>query len=296
MDDFQPQRILCAVDLSPASDAVAAWGGLLAHAYGARVTLLFADWPEMPRYFTREQIPELVHSDDLRRKPLQAQLQALADKHLPQGVAYDMKIVDGHAVQAIRTEARNINADLIIFGSHGHSGAARLLMGSVAENLVRETDLPLLIVKSPPPARKLRVLCPANLTEVARDCVLVSSSLAGKLAADLRVMYAAEEETAESDKSHAQLCSWLPEQSRRNCQLSEVVVAGHAAERIVQFAREKNIDLLVIGAQHQPFLEFTAFGQTTERVMRHSPASVLVVPRAASQRHSSRPIAATAVR
>ncbi len=288
MDDFKPQRILCAVDLSPASDAVVAWGALLAQAYGARVTLLFADWPETPRYFTREQIPELVHSDELRRKPLETQLRALADKHLPQTVAYDIKIVDGHAVQRIRTEARHINADLIVIGSHGHSGAARLLMGSVAENLVRETDLPLLIVKLPLPARKLRLLCPVNLTEVARDCVLVSMSLAGKLAADLGVMYAVEEKTAESDKSHAQLCAWLPEQSRRNCQLSEVIMAGHAAERIVQFAREKNIDLLVIGAQHRPFLEFTSFGQTTERVMRHSPASVLVVPRASSQPDSLR--------
>jgi hypothetical protein len=37
-------------------------------------------------------------------------------------------------------------------------------------------------------------------------------------------------------------------------------------------------DLVVLGAQHSPFPEFTTLGATTERVIRHSPCSVLLVP------------------
>ena len=43
-------------------------------------------------------------------------------------------------------------------------------------------------------------------------------------------------------------------------------------------ARDRAVDLIVLSAQHRPFLEFTTLGTTTERVMRHADSAVLVLP------------------
>jgi nucleotide-binding universal stress UspA family protein len=57
------------------------------------------------------------------------------------------------------------------------------------------------------------------------------------------------------------------------------VLEGDAAEQIVHRSRTREADLVVLGAEHRRFLEFTTLGRTTERVMRYSPCTVLLIPR-----------------
>lgn len=52
--------------------------------------------------------------------------------------------------EAVCREAAELNVDLIVMASHGHSGMARLLLGSVTEHVVRSADRPILIVRSRP--------------------------------------------------------------------------------------------------------------------------------------------------
>lgn len=60
-------------------------------------------------------------------------------------------IKDGEPATEILNVAKEIHADLIIVGTHGRTGLARLLMGSVAELVVRRADCPVLTVKMPFP-------------------------------------------------------------------------------------------------------------------------------------------------
>ncbi|MDE2181053.1 MAG: universal stress protein [candidate division NC10 bacterium] len=50
--------------------------------------------------------------------------------------------------EAICQEARELDVDLIVMASHGHSGIVRLLLGSVAEHVLRSADRPVLIVRN----------------------------------------------------------------------------------------------------------------------------------------------------
>jgi len=88
----------------------------------------------------------------------------------------------------------------------------------------------------------------------------------------------AVEDAAGRGTAEEQLHAWLPSGLRRMCEISEVVLEGDAAERIVELARVQKADLVVLGAEHRRFLEFTTLGRTTERVMRYSPCTVLLVP------------------
>ncbi len=60
----------------------------------------------------------------------------------------DTMIFEGEPVSAILEAARSCGADLILTGSHGRSGLSRFLLGSVAEAIARQSELPVLIVRS----------------------------------------------------------------------------------------------------------------------------------------------------
>jgi universal stress protein A len=129
-----------------------------------------------------------------------------------------------------------------------------------------------------------RVLCPVNLTDTARECAELASGVAAALGAELRVLQAVEGKAPHSDTTREHLCQWVPEDVRSRCRVSEIVVKGDAAEQIILSARREKIDLIVLGAERRSFLEFSTLGRTTERVLRHGPSSILLVPHDTSEK------------
>jgi nucleotide-binding universal stress UspA family protein len=281
MAEFAPKTILCPVDLSSASAAVLSWARLLAQAFKARVEALHASWSEPPRYFLGDQVRSLAVEEKSEIEKLRRSLQQAARKAMGSKTNFEVLVKPGHAVQVILEHTRRHRPDLIVMGSHGHSGVARLLLGSVAENVVREAGVPVLIVRGAPlPAEQAglrRVLCPVEVSEESRDCAQIAAGTAKALGAELQLLQAIEDGAAD-EQARQRLCSWFPQEARRQCSVSEVVRRGNPAEQIILFAREHAVDLIVLGAEPHHFLEFSALGRTSERVMRHAPCSVLLLP------------------
>jgi len=74
------------------------------------------------------------------------EIQAI-QKHADPGLSIESIVVEGYPSQAIIDAAKKKGADLIVMGSHGRSGLKRLWLGSVAESVVREASVPVLIVR-----------------------------------------------------------------------------------------------------------------------------------------------------
>jgi nucleotide-binding universal stress UspA family protein len=282
MTPFKPKNILCPVDLSPASDAILRWAGLFAHTFAAPLEVLHADWWEPPPYFTEAQIQQLSRQEQEGEKTLRAELEAVAKATLGNLVAYSTTVVEGHPTERILERAKGSTAGLIVMGSHGRTGVARLRLGSVAEDVVRASESPVLIVKSATAAKQIaaikNILCPINFTSLSMQSLEVASELAAAFGAKLWAAHATDHEEMQVEEVGQRICDWVPKEVRDHCQMSEVVRRGNPAEQIILMAREHSADLIVMGAQHRPFLEFTTLGTTTERVMRHSLTSVLVIP------------------
>ena len=281
MSEFAPKKILCAVDMSPASGEVLRWAGLIARAFGSQVEVLHADWSEAPRYFTEGQVPDLAAETETHRRRVRGDLQKLAEEALGGDVPHSVSVEEGHAVEVILQRIRRNPPDLMVMGSHGHSAVARFLLGSVAENVVREAHRPTLIVKTPGEGQQTSqphaVLCPVKPAESAQGRVELSAALASVLGAELHLVQAMEEGSAKNPAA-PQLCDSVPQKMAGRCHVTEMVLHGAAAEQIILYAREHAVDLIVLGAEHRSFLEFTTLGRTTERVLRHGPSSVLIVP------------------
>ena len=285
MEAFAPKQILCAVDLGPTSKLVLEWAQLFARPFDARVDVLHADLTEPPRYFTPSQIDTIAGESESRRERLRDELEAMARKIFGPQAELTVEIIEGHPLSVLRERIKAQRPDLLVLGSHGRSGVARFMLGSVAENAVRESTVPALIARGgePAPAAIRRILCPVSFSQSARRCLETSAALASAFGASLDVLHATEGPGVSAEQIREQLCQWVPEQARQKCRITEIVRHGDPAEQIILHAREQGVDLIVAGGEHRPLLEWITLGTTAERVMRHSPSSVLVLPPRASQ-------------
>lgn len=89
--------------------------------------------------------------DGIRTDDDDAQLNKLLSRVKPSDLAvgYGHLLLTGNAAEEIVRAARECNADMIVLGSHGRTGLTRLLMGSVAEAVIRNAGCPVLTVKHP---------------------------------------------------------------------------------------------------------------------------------------------------
>jgi len=133
------RTILHPTDLSPNSDPAFRLSCALARDYAARLILLHVAEP-----------PVIVYGEGVFQHPegyeekLSAQLQSFK---VPEGLTVERKVIEGDAATEIVGLAQDSGADLICIGTHGRTGLARLLMGSVAEQVLRKAPCPVMIVK-----------------------------------------------------------------------------------------------------------------------------------------------------
>lgn len=276
MPALNVEKVLCPVDLSEISGAVLSWAGMVSRSFGAHLTVFHADWFELPPYFTHSQIDELVRQAEAERESLVDSLQALVKERISPEVMTSVEVDKGHAIELINEILERDQPDLVVLGSEGRTGISRLMMGSVAENVVRSAKCPVLVVRSESvPELVKRVLVPVDFDDRSKELVEIAAEMAGRFDAEMIVLHASEQASSESEE---RLCSFIPAASRDHCRVRELVRQGDSAEQIVLAAREEAVDLVIVPVRRQTFLEITTMGGETERVIRHCNRTVLTVP------------------
>lgn len=144
-----PQRILIATDLSEASLDAVSTGAALAKALNADVLLVTVLDP----------VPYVAAVDleggsdvwttflDDAEANLRKRLESVRAEMLEEGSCDVAVIRESSAAHAIASFAQDRGADLIVVGSHGRTGFKRLLLGSVAEKVVRLAHCPVFVVR-----------------------------------------------------------------------------------------------------------------------------------------------------
>jgi nucleotide-binding universal stress UspA family protein len=134
------RRLLCPIDFSDASDAALAYAGQLAQQLGAELHVLHT-W-QLSAYASPTsdlaKDTERSLSKDMDTTIARVCPSANAHKHIRLGPPAD----------TIVAAARELKIDHIVMGTHGKTGIERLLVGSVAEQVVRSADVPVTTVRS----------------------------------------------------------------------------------------------------------------------------------------------------
>jgi nucleotide-binding universal stress UspA family protein len=138
--------ILHPTDFSAPSQYALALACALTRDYGARLIVLHVAEPPPIIYGEGLLAPD---PQDLRATA-QGQLDRLQVPHAD--VRAERRLEQGDTIEEILRVAEEVHADLLVLGTHGRTGLERLLMGSVAEQVMRRAACPVLTIKRPLPA------------------------------------------------------------------------------------------------------------------------------------------------
>lgn len=149
------KRLLVPCDFSASSDAAVALAVELAGAHRAEITLLHVS--DLPANLAAEaliQPPGAAHPvrvDAYVVEGATARLQETADAIGREDVAVCTRAVIGDVAREILRAAEDEAASAIVIGTHGRTGLSHLLLGSVAEKVVRAARVPVVTVRAPGP-------------------------------------------------------------------------------------------------------------------------------------------------
>jgi nucleotide-binding universal stress UspA family protein len=193
--------------------------------------------------------------------------------------------------------AEDNGADLIMLSTHGRSGIQRWLMGSVAEKVLRGSDMPLLLARASTepagaPREMERLLVPLDGSELAERALPYAQHLAKSGSAEVTVLYVEQLQDVDSlsgrpvsgfeahqgEETELYLYHISYGLSSQGIKAQVRVRGGHPAEQVTEEAREGATDLIVMSSHGRTGLARWAFGSTADQVIRTSPAPVLLVP------------------
>lgn len=171
MEPNAPKLILVPTDFSAPSAQALRYGAALAERFSAHLLVIYADLFVPPVDYTISAAAVLDMPREEMIEGAREQLQTFAEVNIPRTVPYDVRVVVSAPVDAIFTQASETGADLIVMGTHGRTGLRRLLVGSVAEAVMRLARVPVIVVHeeskaSGVAAQYARILGDANLPAI----------------------------------------------------------------------------------------------------------------------------------
>lgn len=145
-------RVLVPIDFSPSARAALEYGTFVAGTFGAELTVLHV-W-EPPGYVGPDTLALLPVAAgqpgwDQTRAEVTREVEQFLAKANAKPKRLNIRIEAGEPSDAILAAAREGGADLIVMGTHGRTGLSRLLIGSVAEAVLRRSTCPVLTLRVP---------------------------------------------------------------------------------------------------------------------------------------------------
>jgi nucleotide-binding universal stress UspA family protein len=217
------------------------------------------------------------------------QLERVVREFTEHGVAAKAIFALGNVESAVERAAEEERIDLIILGTHGIEGLERLVLGSIAEDLIRSIECPVLTVGPQvktvrPDMAFQRVLFATDFGEASKHAASLAVALAcenhGRLLL-AHIMSRNEERAPDTTRLNRyvedQLRRMVPHDALSFCDAEYIVKQGHTAETILDLAREEKADVIVLGTRNSGgFLSHFYAGVAYEVICR-APCPVLTL-------------------
>lgn len=266
---FPPRRILVAYDLSKPAGAAWRHAAALAARCGAVLELAYVE-PWLPEAAAG---PGGAFGPSPRLTPRRVkELRETIRAKVGDGVK--IVVSEGPPASGILRLARARGADMIVVGTHGRRGLSRIIMGSVAEEIVRSSHVPVLVARGRPGEIK-RILAPVHFTSYSNHGFAYAAGVAERLKARLTALHVNLDPIwgGNALMRVRRLVESAPAGAR--CE-SSVVVDDDAAHGIKRASAKH--DLIVLVAHKRSAIEDVLIGTTAERVLRTSRKPLLLVP------------------
>jgi len=286
------RRILCPIDFSPISERALKRALAIARWHGSSLTVLHVEDFLIGAARAEVSPDNTVHA-------IQELHDLVARAGGPPNVA--VRLTSGDAARTILDEAKQQSSDLIVMGTRGRSGLARAVLGSVAEQVVRESICPVMTVPATADAPASEVLdpfdpilCAIDFSPSCRKALDLAVAMAQEADARLILLHAlpippasvavppnplplpARFDVDELRRDAvARLKRGIPSDTVFRCKPEVAVVEGSPADAILQRVSDEAVKLIVMGVQARGALDRLIFGSTTRRVMQAATCPVL---------------------
>lgn len=295
---IQIREILIPTDFAEPPGAALGHAAMLAERFGARLTMLHVltekeatQPPNFPELDPARDEHEESAEDELTERFGLAPLQRLH-------VRRELRRHAHPGEEIVRFAAEN-RTDLIVAGTHGRGGLSHLIMGSIAEDVMRDAGCPVLVARTAPSDTDevmpyLKILAPVDFSPDSKKALRYAVALAQLFDAHLQVLHVVDmpvypahysvnvdlaeqfnqDFTSQSLQEMERLLDGFESRPRR---YQTHVLTGRPYHEIVTFAQANEIDLIVMGTRGLSRLQDFFLGGNTARVIRHASCPVLAV-------------------
>jgi nucleotide-binding universal stress UspA family protein len=272
------KNILYLTDFSEPSEAALPFATSVAREYEAKVYAFHVLIPAVYTYTT----PDLTEAA-LEAQEEAARLNMQRVEGRLTGLTHEPIIEFGTGIwPPIERAIKDYGIDLIVLGTHGRTGAQKLLLGSVAEEVFRRSQVPVLTIGpaehggAHKAAKFRRILFATDFSEESLAAAPYAISMAQENDARLILLHVMKEpETLATDRASEdavssalfQLHEIVPATAEPWCRLEAVVRFGNPAEQILKVAQRHDADLIVLGIRDAG--RFTGAATHLERTTAH---------------------------
>lgn len=294
------RRILCPVDFSECSRNALVHALGLARCYGSTVTALHVASPAtlvagVPG--PADVVPMPNEPADL--DAVNVLLRQMVEAEQVPGVSVDVLVSQSSDIDGeILAQAEHVDADLIVIGTHGRGKVGRLLLGSVAERVLRQSVCPVVTVpinapEAMPrgPAPFARIVCGIDFSPSSECALETAVALAQESRGTLVLVHAIEvlplyydfappaviDLDAWRKDAAERLHGLVPGDARTTCDVREIVIRGKAYQGILELAESIKADLIVLGTQGRGAIDRFFFGATANHVVRQAQCAVMTL-------------------
>lgn len=246
------KNILYATDFSSASQLAVRYAVPLARRYGSQIFVLHV-------------IPAASAPTDSSAhglKPLEAEdretiVSMVNFEPRLKGISHEFIVRKGDIWTEIARIIEEKAISLVLMGTHGRSGASKVIMGSVAEEIVRKARCPVLTVGpnvcgEPDSLADIRtILCPIDFRPESLAAIPYATSLAEQNQARLYLLHVSGSTADElpDASTKAALRALVPAEAELYCEPRALVEYGTPTEKILDSASELGVDLIVLGVK-----------------------------------------------
>jgi nucleotide-binding universal stress UspA family protein len=276
------EHVMVTLDGSPFAEQALPAAHTLCQAYGAGLTLMSVN-----------------HGSERRRLPLpvrtvdRVQVSHGREQYLSQvaaqcaslGVSAKLNVTSGIVSDEIVATAHDGDTDVLVMSTHGRSGVARLMLGSVANRVVQSATVPVLLIPAPngqryPVSSFKRLLVALDGTDASELSLPYARTLAERFGSELTLLAVPEDPDSPEQVTNASLYLEGVANDLNNSELKCVaIVTGlDPAATIVSMAEDWDTDLIVMATHGRGGLDRLMLGSVADHVVRSSHRPVLLVP------------------
>ena len=277
------RKILTGIDLSPSSEPIIAYAAHIASVTRASLDLLYVvDYLVTPPVYLE---PYLEEEKKSALEKLNGYLERLSQKD----ITAEAEVVIGRLQEAFDNKMKKTESDMLVLGFSSH-----ILRRSSSEKIIKSLQAPMLVVRGEK-AKTARIgsvnikkiLCPVDFSERSKEAFMIAVDSMKIFSASLEVLSVVPSYKSIKVNKNREIkdnMNLLVEETTSKLKefsplqdIERTVMHGNPYETISSHAKEKDVDLTIMGARGLGLIKGMLIGSVTDAVLKSSPCPVMVI-------------------